>query len=230
MKNGQEVFSDALLFGTGWTPSLGFFDKDLLVKLDLPYSLENDPIEKADKWRELEKYADQRVLKHFPMLANPPKHYHKPMSTTPYRLYNGIAPLHDDSIVFLNHVVVGNKFRAAEVQAIWATAYLDKKLSLPSVQEMEADIALVTAWSRRRYLSNGEWGNCMTFETIGYTDKLLEELGFSSHRKDWFSDFFVPCTARDLRGIREEYIVKYGRDVMKTDEGTGDVSSSPQCN
>ena len=144
------------------------------------------------------------------------------MQTTPYRLYNGIAPIRDDSIALLNHIVVGNKFRAAEVQAIWAAAYLDKQLALPSLQQREADIALTTAWSRRRYLSNGEWGNCMTFETIGYTDKLLQELGFSSHRRGWLSNFFTPCTARDLGGIRGEYMAKYGSDAGKIDQGHPD--------
>ena len=226
LKSGEEIPSDALLCGTGWTPSLEFFDQDLLIKLDLPHQLKDDPVEYAERWRELEKKADQKVLKQFPLLANPPEHYHKPMQTTPYRLYNGIAPVRDDSIVFLNHVVVGNKFRAAEVQAIWATAYLDKSFTLPTLQEREADIALATAWSRRRYLSNGEWGNCMTFESVGYTDKLLQELGFASHRKGWFSDFFTPNTAHDLRGIRGEYIAKYGRDAVKTDEGYPDGRAS----
>ena len=73
------------------------------------------------------------------MLANPPTHYVKPRTLTPHRLYNGTAPLHDDSIVFIGHVLVGNYSPATEAQAIWATAYLDKQLRLPSVAEREQE-------------------------------------------------------------------------------------------
>lgn len=210
LKSGEEIRSDAILCGTGWTPSLDFFDQELRVKLGLPHRLEDNDFDRAQKWAELEKEAEQAVLNRFALLKNPPPHHHKSPTTTPYRLHRGIAPLHDDSIVFINHVVVSNKWRAAECQAIWATAYLDKLIALPTVEKMEAEIALNVAFSRLRYLSNGELGHCMTFETIGYTDQLLEDIGMSSHRRGWFSDFFQPCTARDFRGLREEYICKYG--------------------
>lgn len=85
-----------------------------------------------------------------------------------------------------------------ERRRISLTAYLDELIVLSTVERMEAEIALNVAWSRRRYLSNGELGHCMSFETIGYTDELLEEVGLSSHRRSWFNDFFEPCTAPAL--------------------------------
>lgn len=62
----------------------------------------------------------------------------------------------DNSIVFLGQVGAAQSFKIAETQSIWAAAYLTGKLRLPSVDEMEMDIALTNVWRRRRYLSAGE--------------------------------------------------------------------------
>jgi len=199
-----------LLCGTGWHPSLDFFDKDLLVKLDLPHDSKDEHDGYRERWADLEKEADLKVIQKFPLLADPPPHPHKPRATTPYRLYNGIAPLADDSIVFIGHVLVGNYFSVAEAQAIWITAYFDKQLRLPSPAEREAEIALFTAWCRRRYLSNGENGNHLTFEFIVYADRLIQDVGLSSNRKGWFKNWFSPCMAQDMAGFRDEYIAKSG--------------------
>lgn len=223
LKSGEEVPTDVLLLGTGWVPSLNFFDPDTLARLDLPHDPATEPAESSEKWARLEKEADQKVVDTFPQLANPPAEYFKkPNPTTPYRLYNGMAPLvdaEDRSIVFIGHVLVANYFRVTEVQAVWATAYLDNKLDLPGLEEREKEVALFTAWCRRRYLSNGEKGNHMVFEMMGYTDKLLEELGLRSHRRGWFWHWFGPGTMADLRGVGEEYVKKYGRDVVRESEG-----------
>ena len=96
-----------------------------------------------------------------------------------------------------------------EAQSIWATAYLDNKLALPEAEKRQEEVALFTAWCRRRYLNNGEQGNWMTFELVGYTDRLLEQLGLKTHRKGWFKDLFEPCRVSDFRGLEEEYKEKY---------------------
>ena len=101
---------------------------------------------------------------------------------------------------------------------MWATAYLDGSLTLPPLQEQQEEVALFTTWCRRRYLNNGEQGNWMTFELVGYTDRLLEQLGLRSHWKGWFRDWFEPCVARDLAGLREEYVRKYGCEGVQSGE------------
>ena len=219
LESEEEIPTDVLLCGTGWSPALDFFDTDLLIKLDLPHEIADEPAEYSEKWATLEKEADQKVLQKFPILANPPPHYKKPGTLTPYRLYNGIASVHDDSVVFIGHVLVGNYFSVTEAQAIWATAYLDKHLKLPSLAEQEKEIALFTSWCRRRYLSNGENGNWMTFEFIVYSDRLLHEVGLSSHRKGWFQDLFSPCTMRDMAGLCGEYRAKYGNNAAALPNG-----------
>lgn len=211
LESGEEITTDVLLCGTGWQPSLGFFDKDLLVQLDLPHESQDEDEAHREKWANLEKEADKKVIERFPLLAEPPAHPRKPRATTPYRLYRGIAPVADDSIAFIGHVLVGNYFSVTEAQAIWITAYLDKKLALPAVAEREEDISLFTSWCRRRYLSNGENGNHMTFEFVVYVDQLLQDVGLSSNRQNgWFKNWFSPCMARDMAGLRGEYLSKFG--------------------
>jgi len=218
LESGEEIPTDVLLCGTGWLPSLDFFDKDLLIKLDLPHEIADEPAASSEKWATLEKEADQKVTQRFPMLADPPAHYVKPRTLTPYRLYNGIASVHDNSIVFVGHVLVGNYFCVTEAQAIWATAYLDKQLALPSIAEREKEIALFTSWCRRRYLNNGENGNWMPFDFIVYSDRLLHGVGLSSNRKGWFANLFSPFKMRDMAGLRDEYLAKYGKDTVSPPE------------
>lgn len=92
---------------------------------------------------------------------------------------------------------------------MWATAYLDGKLDLPSKEAQEKEVALFVAWNRRRYLGSGAIGNNITFEMIAYCDKLLRELGLKSHRKGWFADTFSPLKSTDYSGLKQEYMEKY---------------------
>ena len=225
LSSGEEIPSQVLLCGTGWVPSLQFFTQKLCIELGLPHLRSEELSENEKLWVQLEAAADKKVLAFFPQLSNPPPRFQKPVTETPYRLYNNIAPLpgtdsatDNRSIVFIGHITVGNYFRAVECQAMWATAYLDGKVALPSLEERRQEIALFTAWCRRRYLNNGERGNWLTFELVGYTDRLLEQLGLRSHRKGWRRDLFEPCRASDLAQLREEYIRKHGCDGSEATE------------
>lgn len=217
LETGEEIPSDVILCGTGWVPSLQFFSENQCREFGLPHLIAQESIDQKTRWADLEAEADLKVLATFPQLASPPPHYQKPAVHTPYRLYRHIVPLdesgsaiEDRSIVFIGQIEVGNYFPSAECQSLWAIAYLDGKLILPSKEEQEKEVALFTSWCRRRYLSNGEDGNNMTFELIGYLDTLLQDLGLSSHRKGWFKDLFSPCWARDFAGLEAEFMKRYG--------------------
>jgi dimethylaniline monooxygenase (N-oxide forming) len=80
-----------------------------------------------------------------------------------------------------------------------------RKIELPGKEEQESDVAMFTAWCRRRYQNAGEEGNMMTFETVEYNNLLLGDLGLSSHRKGWFKDFWAPQWARDYKGLKAEF-------------------------
>ncbi|KAL9002554.1 MAG: hypothetical protein Q9180_009963, partial [Flavoplaca navasiana] len=155
LESGTEIPTDVLLCGTGWKPtSFDFFSVDDLIRLGLPHKLEDEPPEITKPWDQMVQQADREVLDRFPILAEPPKHHHKASQTTPYRLYKGIAPLNDSTIAFVGYFNVGNFFKGAECQAIWATAFLDGNLQLPSIDSRQLTIARHIAWCKRRYLSN----------------------------------------------------------------------------
>ena len=188
LQSGEVVNADAILCGTGWKSSPQFFTEDLNKKLGLPYGLDKQTRENQELWERLESKADQEVIARFPKLSDPPSHYHAPAATTPCRLYRHIVPLpmsdnspQDRSIVFVGYLDVGDYFLAGLSQAMWATAYMDGKITLPEAAKQREEVAMFRAWSRRRYLSRGEIWNNMTFDLLGYVDSLLEDLGLRSH-------------------------------------------------
>ena len=208
-ENGTHFLCDAVLCGTGWECGLDMFENDTLMELGLPYPKSIEPREETTKWETLVDKADEQILSRFVMLRNPPRHYHRYETRTPYRLYHTMAPIHDDSILFMNHIVAGAKLFAAEAQAIWAVAYWDKAFALPSVAERESDIAHMIAWNKRRYLSNGELGNFAAFDSVPYVDKLLDEIGVTSHRKKgWLGNMFAPIMPADLGRVWHEYLAR----------------------
>lgn len=211
---------DALVYCTGWAPLSPLYSPSMASELGLPVPLSDIDPTKESRWKELEYLMDAEIVSRFPALAHPPA-YHKSKSThTPFRLHRAMVPLNDirdHSIVFLGKLVVGNNFRAAEVQALWAVAYLDGNL-YPSILESEptstmkektrneGDIAKTVAWCRRRYLNKGELGSWFYFDMVDYTDMLLAELGLSSHKlTGWLMDIFAPCRAQDLKDLVAEY-------------------------
>ena len=205
LDDGSEVPADVLLCGTGWKYDYPFFSKAQIHSLGLPQSPEADSPEDAKVWRSLLESADHKVLAEFPILQNPPPHRNSEVSTTTMRLYNCIAPLRDSSVVFLGRAHLSNSFRTAEAQAIWATAYFDGNVKMPSLQQAQREVAYMNAFSRRRYPSHGAAGDFLFFELVWYTDKLLAEAGLRSHRKGWWSDWVEPCLATDPKGAKDEY-------------------------
>ncbi|KAK8041074.1 hypothetical protein PG994_014081 [Apiospora phragmitis] len=142
------------------------FDEKTRMELGLPFPKSAEPPQETAKWQKLIGEADNEVLRRFVMLRHPPEHYHRYETRTPYRLYRTMAPLHDDSILFMNHIVAGAKLFAAEAQAIWAVAYWDKAFRFLPLPEREEDVSRMIAWNKRRYLSNGELGNFAAFDSV----------------------------------------------------------------
>ncbi len=204
---------DALVYCTGWSAKSNLFPASDAHDLGLPVPLKDADPQTQAHWEDLEKAADPVVLSRFPALRNPPAYRKIKPVDTPFRLYKAVTPPSDPthSIVFLGKIVVGNNFRVAEAQALWAVAYLDGKINnLPSRSQMENDIAETVAWDRRRYLNKGELGSWFYYDVVDYADALLEQLGLSSHRKKgWKRDLLEPCFADDLNEVGGEYKRKH---------------------
>ena len=209
LEDGSELSSDVLFCGTGWSQHYPFLSKEQVIEFGLPHDPEGDNEALSQKWTTLLNAADKQVLEQFPVLANPPSHFERPTKSTGTRLYNGIAPQNDDSIAFLGHILVSNCFRNAEAQAIWTTAFFDKRMGLPETEQAEKEIAYMNAFSRRRYPSRGATGAFFHFDLVGYTNKLMRDIGLKSHRKGgWWSDLTSPCLASDFKDVKDEYLSK----------------------
>lgn len=211
LSDGTNILADVLVCATGWRNSLSIFSASDTSRLGLPSPISSLPPESSAKWHQLNATADQAILSTFPSLAHPPRHYEPTITHSPYRLYRMLVPPSDPSrsIVFLGHMTVGNNFRAAECQALWAAAYLDGNITLPSTDKMEAQIALSNAWNRRRYLGKGRAGNWFYYDLVPYTDVLLGDVGVGVRERGWWWRWFGPCVAGDLTRIIEDYRARF---------------------
>ncbi|KAH7128109.1 flavin-binding monooxygenase-like protein-like protein [Dendryphion nanum] len=212
LASGKNIPCDTMLCGTGWKPGLSFFDNETLIRLGLPHDLSMSPRLKRVKWAILDSEAERQVLKKLPLLAESPTQpsdHDRPL--TPYRLYQGIAPISDASILFISHLHAGNKIFSAEAQAMWAVALFDGNIKLPSVAEMERSVAQWVAYIRRRYSGSALLGNNITMDTVPYADRLLDEMGLKDHRrgKGWRRYWFEPVGEKDLGRAWKEYLSKY---------------------
>lgn len=110
----------------------------------------------------------------------------------------------------------------AELQALWAVAYLDGKIDLrergqngvETLEAMEKEVAEVGVWGRKRYLNLGEKSANVTFEFMPYFDTLLKDLGLETQRKgSWLEEWWGTYTPRDYRGIVQELVAKHYKDA-----------------
>ena len=214
LDDGTQVPTDVLLCGTGWSPHYTFFSPEQMAELGLPHLSPNDQSWEEQNWSDLMKAADDEITKQYPILAQPPPNCHPKYDAhlTPARLYQGIAPLTDSSIVFLGRCRQSNNFLSAEAQAMWATAYWDGHVTVPPYQQGLREVAYMNALSRRRYPTRGVDGINFYTDLIWYTDKLACEAGLTSHRKDWWDDPDAPMLVDDLKDCKDEYIAKYGNN------------------
>ncbi|KIW06763.1 uncharacterized protein PV09_02452 [Verruconis gallopava] len=218
LRDGTSIVADAILCGTGFSRSFALFESPSAMDLGLPVPLKS-ATKATVEWEKFEKEADEAIVQTFPELANPPPC--RPSPATAYRLYNLIAPLDDDSVVFLGYLGVLNAFYTAECQSVWATAYLDKKISLPSREERIKDIAKMNAFSKRRYPFLGQDGAAINYDMVGYCDRLLKQVGLSSHLKtSWWKYWFGVNNASTLTGIKDEYLGLFG-DKVGTSRSAG---------
>ena len=212
--NSRTLPVDMLVLCTGWTAVSPLFSPSMASKLGLPtpVHMQSQQTKAAKAWSDLDDANDREILNEFSTLQYPPAYRHEKPFQAPYRLYHSMISLDDlprRSFISLGKLVIGNHFRSAEIQALWAVAYLDGGVPICETKAKLA-ISRTRAWCRRRYLNKGEMGNWFFFDAIDYTDMLLAELRLERHQqKGWFSRFLAPCRASDLRGLVEEYISLY---------------------
>ena len=223
---------NAIIYCTGWDPTSTLFSAELALELGLSLPQTKGGNDRDQDMKDIGP-GSQAITTQYPLLAHPPVGFLSRRSPyTPFRLYKSIAPLTDidlPSIVFLGRLVVGNNFRVAEAQALWAVAYMDGHITHPNSRgqdplngeatefstKAEEEVGHTVAWCQQRYLNKGLIGCWFFFDAISYSDMLLSQLHLSSHRKKgwtgWWWDLFGPCRANDLKDLVNEYKSLYCR-------------------
>lgn len=209
LRDGPSIPMDVIVCATGFVNEFPFFTAEQRVTLGLSQPKSENVID--NEWPVLEAEADKEVLAKYPKLALAPQPVptDPPTSKTPNRLYNCITPIDDHSVAFVGNIYAPNGFRTAEVQAIWTTALFDGSLQLPSEEAMRKEVAWVNAFMKRRYPTHGAGGNYLQYDMMGYIDRLLQQVGLTSHLKGWWTNLTFPMIAKDLNGTTQEYIEKY---------------------
>jgi dimethylaniline monooxygenase (N-oxide forming) len=155
----EKITCDALVACTGWDARCGVFSSEQSMELGLPVDLREESVPDRKYWESLIAEADKEVLLRFPRLEEPPVFPGRTNPTSITKLYRSMVPTNpefsDGSIVFLGHIMARDTMTLAEIQALWAVAYLSGKLPSKTKQEIDEDVALVIAWRRRRYLGDG---------------------------------------------------------------------------
>ena len=153
LKNKQTLETDQVILCTGWTDNLGFFDESTRVEWGLPSAADHDR-----KWEKLDAAGDKVVVEKLPFLGkNAPDTRANSSHTRPWRLYRRLispkmAAKGDRSVFFPGQIHSVYTPLVAEMQALWGVAFLLDRLDVPSHEELEKEVSVWCAWTRRRYL------------------------------------------------------------------------------
>ncbi|KAE8147227.1 pyridine nucleotide-disulfide oxidoreductase-domain-containing protein [Aspergillus avenaceus] len=213
LRSGKVIECEYVISATGWGDHFGFLSPSLRAELGIP-SYENEG-EKHVFWEAYDRNAKESVLKSMPLLAESPKRGEvTPDLKLQWRLYNRCIPFEcaqreDRSVAVLGQLYTVQTSTVAEIQALWAISYMLGELDLPDDKVMIREISEFQAWCGLRYSIFGERYPCAAFDWIGYLDRLLEDMGLRSHRKNnIFSEYFSPYGPETYRDCLQEYIAK----------------------
>ena len=172
LNTGSALATDFVIMCTGWGDHFGMFDAELKAKIGLPThgGLAGAPRQCSEKarepdWDDYDAAADKEVCERLPFLARPPNVKHPPLlepsRQRKWRLYRRVVPMTlaeqgDRSLAILGQIHTVQTPLVAEVQSFWAILYLLGEIKLPSADTMATEISLWNAWTRRRYLNQGQ--------------------------------------------------------------------------
>ncbi|KAI1122849.1 FAD/NAD(P)-binding domain-containing protein [Nemania abortiva] len=138
---------------------------------------------------------------------------------TPYQLYRFLVPPSPRFLRLRNIAFIGmhrsiHAVIVAQAQALWITAFFDRRLLV----ELEPGVVYhETIWHaeyerlRRPRESGGSGASFpdLVFDSIPYTDLLLEDLGLRTMRKrNLWANIVQPHLPADYKGLLEEWLAK----------------------
>ena len=176
LKSGSTLKADYAVMCTGWGDHFAMFDTNHKSKIGLPANADNTipplPSDTSEKnpagpvdWKRYDAAAEKTVCDRLPFLANPPNPKQAslldPRRQRKWRLYRRAIPVTlaekgDRSIAILGQIHTVQTPLVSEVQSFWAILYLLGEIDLPDVDSMATEVSLWNAWTRRRYLNQGQ--------------------------------------------------------------------------
>ncbi|KAL4798681.1 hypothetical protein BDV19DRAFT_396565 [Aspergillus venezuelensis] len=243
LSNNESIVTDALICCTSWeeTPGIQFLPQDVSNRLGFPGS----PDVLTENLREV----NQLIPDQFPKLKpQPPLKRKREVVAAgedhPIRLARFMVPpamLADRSIVFLGYAQTFNTTLLAEIQALWAVAYLNNELAqvspfstpngdtspkegLSGNDHILHETALHTEFGKWRSprANGGHAYPNFVFDVLPYIDMLLGDLSVSPRRKSsTWAHWMEPHGVKDYTGLVEEWRVAIGRRETKDHKGKG---------
>ncbi|TAQ86979.1 hypothetical protein B7494_g4682 [Chlorociboria aeruginascens] len=230
LKSGKTVQSDYIVMCTGWGDHFAMFDNETKLELGLPIlgKAAQDPTPVDKLWASYDYDANLSVNAKLPFLAEGPVLKNPKTNQVPqrkWRLYRRVVPLelaekNDRSLVILGQIHTVQTPLVSEMQSFWAILYMLGRIELPSPKEMKTEIAEWNAWTRKRYISQGQKFPYSLYDFLPYVDTLCKDLGIDSRRKSNFlSEIFAPYKPEDFNGFIDEYLQKVELDKLEVGNG-----------
>ncbi|XXH00493.1 hypothetical protein Hte_006839 [Hypoxylon texense] len=234
LKSGATVGGvDYAVLCTGWGDHFAMFDAAHKERVGLPaytgrdlYSFpivsnarQHKPGEGFVDWDAYDAAADKLVDEKLPFLARRPGLRQSPdlldaRRQKKWRLYRRAVPVEmaargDRSVAVLGQIHTVQTPLVAEVQSLWAILYLLGEIEVPSVEEMATEVAQWNAWTRKRYLNQGQKFPYSLYDFLPYIDSIFSDLGLKSRRKsNAIAEILSPYEPRDFNGFVDEYLKK----------------------
>ncbi|KAI2609238.1 FAD/NAD(P)-binding domain-containing protein [Hypoxylon sp. NC1633] len=211
------------------------------------YAVVDQPVEHSPlvDWAKYDAAADRVVDEKLPFLAAAPtlqQHTHTHTQSKPHddddddeddpldprrqkkwRLYRRAVPVEmaargDRSLAVLGQIHTIQTPLLAEVQSLWAILYLLGEVEVPDASAMATEVALWNAWTRKRYLNQGQKFPYSLYDFLPYIDSIFGDLGLVSHRKsNMVAELLSPYKAEDFNGFVDEYLEK--RNARRASDG-----------
>ncbi|KAL8832581.1 MAG: hypothetical protein Q9170_004825 [Blastenia crenularia] len=185
LRSGETLSADYIVMCTGWGDHFGMFDARTKAELGLPTVYEASPRDSDESsygWEKYDMEADSAVNKKLPFLAEPPG-LTNPMTNNVqpqrrWRLYRRSIPYSlavkgDRSLAIMGQIHTVQTPLVSEVQSFWSILYLLGEINLPNRDIMAREIADWNAWTRKRYLSQGQKFPYSLYDFLPVRDLLL---------------------------------------------------------
>lgn len=168
LESSATFAADYIVMCTGWGDHFSMFDAETKAELGIPTLGERHSKDEPTVDVEWEKYdleADQTVNEKLPFLASPPQwtgwQTNHDQARKRWRLYRRTIPLSlaekgDRSLAIMGQIHTIQTPLVSEVQSFWSILYLLGELDVPDSDTMAQEIAEWNAWTRKRYLSQGQ--------------------------------------------------------------------------